>query len=108
LPSLFFSFPYIYFSEFFVILGCTFVSLELLSSYYFGAVKPFLLLFSSSSSAFLESSGLSNSDAVSNPNGLKLLSLASFCFSEVSLSASFLEYPALSVNLLFFSSSSFS
>jgi hypothetical protein len=84
------------------------VSLELLSSYYFVAVKQFLLLFSSSSSAFLESSGLSNSDAVSNPNGLKLLSLASFCFSELSLSASFLEYPALSVNLLFFSSSSFS
>jgi hypothetical protein len=108
LPSLFFSFPYIYFSEFFVILGCTFVSLELLSSYYFVAIKPFLLLFSSSSSAFLKSLGLSNSDAVSNSNGLKFLSLAFFRFSEVSLCAILLESPALSVNLLFFSSSSFS
>lgn len=67
-----------------------------------------MLIFSSSSSPCLASTGLSYSEAVSSPSGLKLLSLASFYFSEESLSASFLEYPALSVNLLLVSSSSFS
>ena len=106
LVSLFFDFPDYYLIWFFGIFYSILASIEPLSSNYFWAVKSFLLKFSSSSSPFLASIGLSNSYAVSNPKGLKLLSLASFYFSE-ELSASFLEYPALSVNLLFVSSSSF-
>jgi len=44
--------------------------------------------------------------AENNPSGLKLLNLASFYFSDTSLSTNFLEYPPLSISLLPISSSS--